>query len=322
MNKKILWVTWESQRRNESIASALGVPLYVFDFKDNRIIRYVKCAYLTFKLFVSQKPDLVFCQNPSVVLALFSLLYMKLGRGKVCIDTHNAGLAIDGQHWVFRKLGLFLQRNADLIIVTNSKLKKMVEANGGKAFVLPDNIPVIEHVSGRFPFQHANNLTFICTYAADEPYQEVFKAAEIIESKRLDIGIYVTGKIPEHVDKSMLSKNTHLLGFVAWEDFDLLLHSSDGIIDLTTRENCLVCGAYEAVSVNTPGILSDTEALREYFNLGFRFTNNESWDLAEKIIELVEDVTEMRKEIGALKISLTEQWQEKKTNLLQLIDTL
>jgi glycosyltransferase involved in cell wall biosynthesis len=322
IGNRSIWVTWENQRRNEFIANEISVPLYVFDFKGNRIIRYIKCIYKTFSAYRKINPIIIFCQNPSVVLAILSLLYVRMCGAKLCIDTHNYGLALEGQHWLTKKIAVFLQRHADLIIVTNETLKRIVESNGGTAVVLPDNLPVIDITEEYYPFDHSHNLLFICTYATDEPYEEVIEAAKILDRQNIDVGIYVTGRIPGNLKGRVFSKNLHLLGFVSWEDFDLLLQSCDGIIDLTTRENCLVCGAYEAVSVGTPGILSDKEALKEYFNKGFCYTDNTSGNLAEAVLRLLHDKESLIDQVAQLKKELKTNWKVSKKQLSCFIDSM
>ena len=52
------------------------------------------------------------------------------------------------------------------------------------------------------------------------------------------------------------------------DEYVSMLYSVDATIDLTNRENCLVCGAYESVAAGKPMILSKTQALMEYFNKG------------------------------------------------------
>ena len=318
---KKIWITWENQRRNEFISKELNAKLYVFDFNDNRIRRYIKCIWFTFKAFRYEKPDIVFCQNPSVVLALFSLLYTKIWGGKLCIDTHNGGMALESESFLLKFIARFLQRFSDLIIVTNAPLKTIVEKNGGRAVVLPDNIPDIKNRDFKpYEFLHSKNLLFICTYARDEPYEEVFKAAKIIESEGRDIGIYVTGKVPSFLNVKAYSDNLHLLGFVSWEDFDRLLLFCDGVIDLTTRENCLVCGAYEAVAVDKPLLISNKLALRSYFNKGACYTDNTAESIARLSIELVDNNLSLSKDVRELKFELKNNWKKNKQELIDALN--
>ena len=70
---------------------------------------------------------------------------------------------------------------------------------------------------------------------------------------------------------------------------------------LTTREDCLNCGAYEAVSALKPGLLSDKKALRQYFDKGFVYTDNSIDDIKSKITLLASDVESLSQQIQTLK---------------------
>lgn len=230
-------------------------------------------------------------------------------------------MALEKESFFVKTIAKFLQKHADLIIITNNDLKKVVEKNHGHAFVLPDNIPEI-HTKELTPytFQHKYNLVFICTYASDEPFKEVFEAVKIVERSSLDIGIYVTGKIPKDIVDNKYSNNLHLLGFISWDDYDSILASCDGVIDLTTRESCLVCGAYESVAVEKPAILSKKNALQEYFYQGFCFSDNDADSLANAMINLIENNAQLKDDIKAIKPILNKNWVEKKDQLLNKIE--
>jgi len=62
-----------------------------------------------------------------------------------------------------------------------------------------------------------------------------------------------------------MSDNLTLTAFIDDNAYVTLLYSCDLIVDLTTREDCLVCGAYESVSAEKPLLLSDTTALRVFW---------------------------------------------------------
>jgi glycosyltransferase involved in cell wall biosynthesis len=198
----------------------------------------------------------------------------------------------------------WLQRKADLVIITNEDLNKVVKENGGKAFILPDRLPET-HPTPVYPFEGKTNIVFICTYAADEPFLEVFKAAEKLPN---DVLFYVTGKYKGKVDPSSVPKNVKLLGFVPDDMFWSLLNTADLLMDLTTRENCLVCGAYEGTALEKPLILSDTKSLRAYFNMGSVFVKPEAESIAIGVIEAINKYSELKKDLKQMKIILEESW--------------
>ena len=111
----------------------------------------------------------------------------------------------------------------------------------------------------------------MCTFGPDEPYLAVLEAARLIDP---EIGIYVTGDPRGKADPEAWPDHVVFCGRVTWERYDQLLCSVNGVIDLSTRERCLLCGAYEAVAAGKPMILSRTQTLMGYFARGAVFTDH------------------------------------------------
>lgn len=313
----VLWVTWEEQRRNGEIAHAISADFYPIIVKGSRIKRYLSSLWKTFNLYRKQRPRTVICQNPSVVLALFTVWAGRWFGFRVGIDTHNGGLALDSNSQLLKKIATYLQKAANFIIITNEPLKRLVEKNGGVAVVVPDKIPTIERAPA-IKLDHEKNLLFVCTYAKDEPYKEVFEAARLVATEA-DVGIYVTGRYQVHLNPDNYSPNLHFLGRIPWPQYEAMLQSVDGVIDLTTREYCLVCGAYEAVAVEKPLILSNTEALKTYFHTGVIYSENDRAALAYAIHKLLLWQNKLTLEINTLKVDLNEKWEQRRQELVAML---
>lgn len=298
---KKIWVTWESQRRNISLSNELGIKLFQFDVRLNPVFRYAVSLYKTIVVFIKEKPSVIFVQNPSLILAFLAVHYGKILNIPIVVDAHNAGLSpFDGQKKWANIIALDIIKNATVTIVTNENLKGYVERLGGRALVFPDPIPEFSHSTVGKKLNGKINILFICTYASDEPYLEVIKAARELGK---EVFIYITGKSKgkEKEFNHLLSENVILTGFISEHDYVQMLHSVDIIIDLTTREDCLVCGAYEAIAAEKPMILSDTKALRGYFYKGALYVDNTSKDLVIKINEAISSLVRLKKEVTALK---------------------
>lgn len=315
-----IWITWEHQRRNREISRRLGIPLLEFahiDTIQNPFRKYTQGIATTLAALNRVRPCIVFAQNPSLVLCLFLLFYKSLAKCRLVVDAHNAGIfPKEGQSGILLALSRIVQRLADLTIVTNPALADHVKGVGGRPFVLPDPIPELPSVS---PIQLEGdaNLLFICTYAADEPYQAVFEAAERIDNKAT---IYVTGNFGKHgIDPEGLPSNLILTGFIPEDDYIAMLKSVDGTIDLTTRENCLVCGAYESVAAGKPMILSNTTALRTYFDKGAIYTDNTVSDLSRCIEEIVARKDELAQAVIDLGARRAAEWDKMAAELFARI---
>jgi glycosyltransferase involved in cell wall biosynthesis len=250
-------------------------------------------------------------QNPSIVLALLALMLRWFYRYILVVDSHNAGIhPFEGRSIFVNFISKFIQKSADCTIVTNDNLKRIVELNGGSAFVLPDKIPVppaTVHVDlGK------RSICFICTYSHDEPYAEVVDAAKFIPP---DINILITGKYESKLDPSDVADNVKLLGYLSDEDFWETLRSSDIVMDLTTRDDCLVCGAYEGIALKKPLILSNTEATRKYFYKGCVYVDPNPVAIAAGIICAIKNIPSLEDEVADLKEELDRQWYTSLCNL-------
>ncbi len=305
---KGIWLTWEHQRRNIGISSALNWQLYEIALNKSPLYRYLYSSVRTLLILLREKPEVVIVQNPSIVLAVLASLLKPIMSYKLVMDAHNAGIyPSEGENRWLMILAKWLQKQADLVVVTNEELKKVVEDNGGRGFILPDRLPDA-HETKPYVLDGKFRVAFICTYAADEPYDSVFEAARMLPE---DIIIYVTGKYQSVVDTTCLPGNVRLLGFVPDDEFWALLNSVDYIMDLTTREGCLVCGAYEGVSLRKPLILSDTKAIREYFYKGTVYVKPNAESIYNGILEAIKKRDELKTEIDDLKETLSQAWNSR-----------
>jgi hypothetical protein len=147
-----VWLTWERQRRNRSMAAALDVPLIEIDGGPGRLRRYGVCAKRTLQVLQRRKPAVIFAQNPSLVLAAIVTRYGRTTGTPVIIDAHNAGIFPfeEKRGWANRLCARVI-RDASLTIVSNDGLVPTVRERGGRAFVLPDPLPAARRKSCTAP---------------------------------------------------------------------------------------------------------------------------------------------------------------------------
>lgn len=271
-------------------------------------------------MLLRERPRLVCCQNPSIVLSAFLVAVKNAAGFRVCVDAHNVGLFPDeGRSPLLMMLSRYIQKKADLTLVTNQGLYRHVKKNHGRPFILQDRIPGIPRknpgeLAGEF------NILFICSYANDEPYHLVFEAARTLDS---GVHIYVTGNYSKRdIDPDGLPANITLTGYIPEERYVEMLNSVDATIDLTERDDCLVCGAYESVSVEKPQILSDTKALRQYFHKGAVYTPHSADGIRDSIRLLLRDRQRLEQETRELKDQLEREWELKRSALESILTDL
>lgn len=298
------------------------MDLVKLEYDAPRHRRYPVLIFRTLALLRSCKPPLVFVQNPSLLLALLVVSYGRICKTPVIVDAHNAGVyPFEGRRAWATRLAFFLFRKANLTIVTNESLKSYVEENGGRACILPDPIPEIHKPAGEKSLSGDFNVMFICTWSADEPYSEVIESARLVEPGTV---IHITGnsKGREKNAGGELPANVVLTGFIPEEEFQDLLWSCDVVMDLTTRENCLVCGAYEAVATGKPLLLSDTKALRNYFRRGTVFSSNDARSLAHAMNHMRHHLDRLMDEMRDYRDEIETVWGRHLNDLRSEIGTI
>ncbi|MCC5926933.1 MAG: glycosyltransferase [Bacteroidetes bacterium] len=305
------WITWERQTRNRSMANILGVPLYELLSDKKRVFRYIELIRETFRIIRREKIQVLFVQNPSIVLALSTVLGKKWFNYTLVVDAHNAGVyPLEGKSRILNAITSYIIRAANLTIVTNTTLANIVEQRGGRAFVMPDPIPDLtpkDIIPATTESHESRYVLFISTWAEDEPYMEVIEAARQLDTP---ITVCITGnyrkKLSEH-DIHALPDNVKLLGFLDEADYVQWLAGSALTIDLTTRDNCLVCGAYESISLGVPAILSDFPINREIFNTGVVYSANTASEIKKSIQNGMQMLPTLRKDVQSLKSSMIQE---------------
>lgn len=310
-----VWITWEHQRRSIELARALDAELFVLlgqssDIK-NRWVRYFTLGLRTIRVLCSDRRELVFAQNPSMALALELCLLRRVLGFILVIDRHSnfkfdltAGWKWGLFHWVSR----FTVRHADLTIVTNKHLHGVVETWGGYSFVLQDKLPELP-LARRVDLPGEKNIVFVSTFARDEPVSEVLRAAAMLPARFV---VHITGnskRFPRQEQLAALPENVRLTGFLPEADYQSLLMSADVIVVLTSQDHTLTCGAYEAVALGRPTVLSDTAAIRDYFRAGAVYTQPTAEGIREAIIEALLRHSILESEVAKLRGELSEAWE-------------
>jgi glycosyltransferase involved in cell wall biosynthesis len=125
------------------------------------------------------------------------------------------------------------------------------------------------------------------------------------------VNIFMTGNYKKLNSDIIDNKpeNVYFTGYLSDDDYWEILCSVNLIIDLTHRDNCLVCGAYEAAAIGKPMILSDTTALRKYFRKGYVFTKNNPDDIVKSVNYAMDNIEELTRLITDFKGEIDADWE-------------
>lgn len=312
-----LWLSWEKQRRTLVLADEFSAELIIHESRLGGIFRYLELIPKTLNTLIKTKPRILFVQNPSIILALVACLARPIFGYTLVIDRHT-NFKLNYRHswnikWIgFHCISKLTNSLADVVLVTNKYLALLTGKQTRKTFVLPDRLPSLPDNIKTKPKPAGTQALFICTFAEDEPFENVFQAA----SEFPEIIFLVTGnhKKVNSCITTNLPKNVKLLGFVSDLEYFSYLSSVDFTIILTNQEFTLNCGSYESISARKPMLLSNTHTIKSYFNQGSIYTDaDDPKAIAASLSKMTDQLDILRDEIGALGNLLQEDWLEKKS---------
>lgn len=318
-----IWIAWERQRRSVELSREFGCKLFILDIDKGLLPRYFLCIISTLKILLKTRPKVVFVQNPSLLLALQVVLLKPFFKYLLIVDRHT-NFKFDKRHsanlkWMlFWCVSNFTIRHADFTIVTNEPLKRIIRTLGGKGLVLQDKLPNMEAFKD-YPLIPTSNKTalFVCTFAYDEPVDEIIKAFSLCTDK---YSLYISGnwrkKWANESGLARLPKNIFLTGFLAEDDYKSLMSKVDAVIVFTTNDYTLTCGSYEALSLAKPALLSNKKVLVDYFGESSIYCNELSVSsISNSLDKLFSDV--WLKDKGRIEkiISIGKEWDLRVQNI-------
>lgn len=314
-NPEVAALTWFGHRRTESLCRRFGWTYWVIDTRSRGLIRYLRLAPRTILWLARKRPRVLVVQNPSLVLTTLCLLLRPVFRYRLVADAHNEAV----QPFVFSSgpllwISRLCLRRADVTIVTNEALAQVVRTVGGTPFVLPDPLPEPPPgpVTGR---SHAGfRVTVISTFAADEPLDEIVRAASRLEGVA---EFSITGNLRRLRQslRDQASANVKFTGFLAESDYWMLLKTCDLVIDLTLKPDCLVCGAYEAIAVRKPVILTDSTASRTWFGEAAIYVDNDADSIERAVRDVRERLEHWTSKVMVAAPDIERAWEERRNAL-------
>jgi glycosyltransferase involved in cell wall biosynthesis len=318
-----IWITWNNSQRSRNIAKDLGLPIFEKVFERNPLSRHILSSLWTIYLLTKLKPRKVYLQYSFLLLVIVAI-YKRLSFNPVCIicDCHTKALrrGLDGTlstlFWWIKSKSF---QAVALPIITNTEMLPDILRLSDRFFILPDKIPEIK--IDQEPQQHETYCVFVCSYAIDEPLREVIEAAQLLEGT---IKVYCTGRIPAEqanlVDQPY--KNIHFTGFLNTIAYNKLISHADCILALTSEEGCLQCAGYEALSVGTPLVVSDTTALKAYFHDSAIYVKHQAQDISNGVRLALRNSSSMQLNTQQLKSLRTQEYRLAMQKLISTVSQL
>jgi glycosyltransferase involved in cell wall biosynthesis len=324
-NDKILYIVWYSHaRRAETLSRELNAQL-VFIYEAQlksfwlKSLRYVIQGWKTWRLLEQERPAFVIVQSPPTLAPLAVALWCKL-RGKLrasyLIDAHPGNFYHRYWRWALPLLRP-LARGAIASLLCNEDAQQTLLKWNANYIFLPDGLPDLNCISGTVGSAGDARIAVISTFADDEPIAELFEAARLTQR----VTFYLTGN-PQRAPKKLLAlkpENIILTGFLRGSVYNGFLHNVDGIMILSKLPTTLSCGAFEALSVAKPTIVSDLPEQRRWFSRGFILVENTPEDIARGVELLLSDRPGFTRKSELLREEYSSARQPKLHKLISLL---
>lgn len=279
---RFVWIDWGHHLRTHTLASRLNVPVEEVLVPGRRLRRYLVSVARTWGILRRLRPNVVLATNPSIVLALLLLILRRHLGFAVVSDAHFLGIQTLTGNGPLQRLLDYCNRKNELVIVTNEAHAQHVASVGGRAFICPDPLPDLTGFS-QVVSVPSRSAFLICSFGEDEPYTQVFAAFKELSAQ--GFVLHVSGNYRRAGVRPAEYPWVRFLGYIPQALYYGYLRGCQVIIDLTTVDNCLLCGAYEAMALRKPLVISKTSALESYFREAAVFTANEAESIAAAVLQ-------------------------------------
>ncbi len=252
-----------ASQRSATLASRLGFELCLLGTRGHRRpltapFRYLSLAVRTWWTVLRRRPRAMIVVAPPFVAPLIvTPLAVALGI-QTAVDVHTGALIDRRWSWSVPLLRLS-SRLAGTAVVTLPSLAQMLGGHGFRTLVIPDPLPgltaTLHPVATRAGERQVPHVVAVCGWGDDEPLDELVAAAA-----ERPWNLVLTGQPRRSIE---LPHNVTASGFLDDQTYVRTLASADLVIVLTKRDHTLLSGAWEAIALGQPLIVSATPALRE-----------------------------------------------------------
>jgi glycosyltransferase involved in cell wall biosynthesis len=330
MSTKTVFIVWYSHsRRAETLAIELGGQvsfLYENGLKGRWLIpmRYLVQGWKTWCLLEREQPEVVLVQSPPIIAPLVVAAWCQLrskNRLSGChvpyiIDCHTGTFYCPEWRWTLPILRLLSRRAAATLVASEAALG-ILQRWKVKCIFLIDGLPLLSPAAGTIGSEGEARVGVISSFHDDEPVAEVFAAARLLPY----VTFYLSGNsknLPANLQEQK-PENVILTGFLPDNMYSGLLKNVHGLIVLTKDPNVLNCGAYEALAVEKPAVLSDWPQMRRYFTRGFIFVNNTPEAIAVGINKMLNEQAMLTTEVVEMQADLVAKRQPEFEELAALL---
>ena len=320
--KKRIYITWDRySSRSDSTAKFFDAKSYSIEAIKSPAILLVPLKYFlatvkTLTVLSRERPDVVFVQNPPTVAVLVVWLYCRIFGSEFIPDTHSG--IFTGKRWsVFLGLNRFLGKRALANIAHNDYFVCKIRQWGAKAVNL-GSVPRQMKTDKSYHIRKGFSVVFPCSFYPDEPIEEVINAAKLLR----DVNFYITGNLKRASTELFKTTpdNVVFTDFLPHEDYVALLKACNVVMCLTTQDFTNQSGAYEAIAVGRPIIVSNWPLLRDLYYRGVIHVDNTHASIIRAINEIRGNYSYFLDQIQILKEEGLALWAKNYAELQNLLN--
>lgn len=274
-------------QRSTTIADRLGFDLVLVARSGFRRpwtapLAYPISAARTIRAIVRLRPRAAIIAVPPFVAPLVAMPFLAALRAPFAIDVHSGAVLDRRWRWALGIIGAIGRRSVGAV-VTIASLEGPLRERGVETMVIPDPLPRLAPVPDT-PLSKAAGrpvVVAICGWGSDEPIEELVASATGRAWQ-----LVLTGQPRRTFDPP---PNVTLAGFLDHEDYVARLAAADAIVVLTERDDTLLSGAWEAIALGRPLVVSGTAALRSTFGEGVVYVGGDAESIGGGIDRVLAD---------------------------------
>jgi glycosyltransferase involved in cell wall biosynthesis len=277
-------------------------------------LRYVISILLSVAWLLRVRPRTVIVSCPPPVAALIVAAYARLTRAGFILDAHPGAFGHRDKLWAaFVPVHRYLIRRARVTLVTCPALAKSVTNWGGRPLIFHEAPPAIA-TADHHPGAPRPYVAFATVFDPDEPIEAIVAAARALP----DVTLMITGNparmAPEHQRALRDLPHVRLTGWLSQTEYLELIAGAAVVVALTEDPHSVMRSAFEAVYLERPTVISDTQTLRSYFSPGV-FVQNSSEAIVAGVRHALADDDTCAALIARRRALLIARWERQRAAL-------
>ncbi|HSZ14202.1 MAG TPA: hypothetical protein VK790_09220 [Solirubrobacteraceae bacterium] len=230
-------------------------------------VRYLLSIWLTLGWLLRERPRVVIVCCPPPFASALVAIYARLHDASFILDAHPGAFGHRDKVWnLFVPLQKALVIRATATMVTEPVLGAEVQQWGGRPLIFHEAPPPLPPPRPRQALAARPKVVFATIFDPDEPLDVITDAA----SNLAECDVAITGDVSrldqEYRRRLLAEPHVQLTGWLDQQDYLALIVSADLVVALTRDPHSVMRSAFEAIYLERPTVLSDTDTLRASFS--------------------------------------------------------